>query len=356
MTIEFAYLTAWAFLNGRNDLERYQKVAQRVEASGFSAIGVADTQYLKADCYIGVTLAASITQRILVGPCPSNPITREPSITAAFLAGIDAMSEGRAMLVMATGNTSAYAVGSSPATRARLEEYIQAVRGLIATGEAKFDGRISRVKWTSYAPRQQIPIYIIAEGPKMLRLAGRIGDGVILGNGLIPEVVERSLEIIKEGAAESGRSLADIDLWWLALPGLSSTVEQARESMKASMTGVGYHCFSHNLDEKQVPNHLRSAVEKYIAEHDFVSYGEAQGRNVQLMDQLGLTDYFLERLAIVGTPEDWIEKINKLRAIGVQKIWLSPFPGGLERELHSVDTFSREVLPAVLDDRPTQEA
>ena len=353
MTMKFSYLSAWSFLNGRDDLDGYQKLVQRVESSGFTAIGVADTQYLKADCHMGVTLAASVTRRILVGPCPSNPITREPSVTAAFLAGIDAMSEGRAMLVMATGNTAAYAAGRDPAGRIRLEKYIQAVRDLIATGEAKFDGRISRVKWTSHAPRKRIPIYIIAEGPKMLRLAGRIADGVVLGNGLLPEVVEHSLEIVEAGADEAGRNLADIDLWWIALPGLAPTVDEARENMKAGMTGVGYHCFLHNLDEKQVPDHLRSAVERYVAEHDFISYGEAQGRNVQLMDQLGLTDYFMERLGIVGTSEDWIKKINALRAMGVNNIWLSRFPGDQEHELQCIDTFSREVLPAFLDDGPS---
>ena len=355
MAIAFGYLLR-SFFNARNDVEKYQKLAQQVEASGFTALGVADTQYLGSDCYIGVTLATSVTRRILVGPCPSNPITREPSVTAAFLSTIDAISEGRAMMVMATGNTAAYSAGRRPATRARLEEYIQAVRAINSTGEAEFDGRISRVKRSPDAPTKRIPIYIIAEGPKMLRLAGRIGDGVVLGNGILPEVIEHSLEMIEAGAAEAGRILDDIDLWWLVHPELSSTEQEVGESYKVRLTGVGHHCFLGNLDEKQVPNHLRSAVERYVAGHDYASYTEARGRNVQLMEQLGLTDYFLERFAITGTSEDWIKKINALKAMGVSKLWLSPFPGGLDRELESVNTLSREVLPTFLDDRLRQSA
>ena len=354
MTIAFSYLS-WPFINSRDDVEKYQKLAQLVEASGFTAFGVADTQYRRAESYVGVTLAASVTRRILVGPCPSNPITREPSVTAAFLATIDAISEGRAMLAMATGNTAAYSAGRRPATRARLEEYIQAVRDIISTGESEFNGRISRVKRSPDAPRKRIPIYIVAGGPKTLRLAGRIGDGVILGNGVLPEVVEHSLEMIAAGAAEAGRRLDDIDLWWVVQPGLASTAEEARESIKASITGQAYHSFRHNLDEKQVPNHLRSAVERYVAEHDYLSHGQEQGRNFQLMDQLGLTDYFLERLSIVGTSGDWIKKINALGAIGVQKLWLSPFPGGLDRELQGIEALSRKVLPEFLDERLSQD-
>ncbi len=349
MTVEFAYSTEfWPLLRGRSDMEKYQALAQLIEASGFTAMGLGDTQYLRAECYIAVTLAASATRRILVGPCPSNPITREPSVTAAFIAGIDAMSEGRAMLVIATGDSSAYAAGRRPATMARLEEYVQAVRGLINTGEAKFDGRISRVKWTSYSPRHHIPIYIIAEGPKMLRLAGRIGDGVMLGNGFLPEVVEHSLEMIKAGADEAGRSMSDIDLWWRAQPGLAPTAKEARESIKVSMSGVGYHSFLHSLDQKHVPSHLRSSVEEYVKGYDFGAYGEGQGHNVQRMDQLGLTDYFLERFAIAGTPEDWVKRIKALEAGGVRKLWLGPFRGGMDRELEAVNTLAREVLPTFL--------
>ena len=181
----------------------------------------------------------------------------------------------------------------------------------------------------------------------MLRLAGRIGDGVVMGNGFLPEVVKNSLEMIEEGAAESGRSLADLDLWWRAQPGLADSQEEAKESIKVSMSGVGFHSFLHSLDQKQVPDDLRSSVERYVKEYDFEAYGEARGRNVQRMDELGLTEYFLERFAITGTPSDWIERIKGLRASGVRKLWLGPFRGGMERELKAVDILAREVLPVV---------
>ena len=60
--------------------------------------------------------------------------------------------------------------GLTPASRARMADYITCVRDLIATGEGTYDGRPQRVRWHGEAVRKRIPITLCAEGPKTLHL------------------------------------------------------------------------------------------------------------------------------------------------------------------------------------------
>jgi alkanesulfonate monooxygenase SsuD/methylene tetrahydromethanopterin reductase-like flavin-dependent oxidoreductase (luciferase family) len=91
---------------------------------------------------------------------------------------------------MASGDSAVLNIGHRPALRARIEDYVRCVRDLLATGEATYQGRPQRVRWASTVIRPRVPISICAEGPKMLHLGGRIGDGVIAGTGLLPDVIE----------------------------------------------------------------------------------------------------------------------------------------------------------------------
>ena len=92
-----------------------------------------------------------------------------------------------------------------------MREYILAVRGMLEEGSAQYKGNNSRLSWH----KSHVPIHIAAEGPKTLRLAGEVADGVIIGTGLIPEVIADTLSFIDEGAKKSGKRVEDLDLWWL---------------------------------------------------------------------------------------------------------------------------------------------
>jgi 5,10-methylenetetrahydromethanopterin reductase len=79
------------------------------------------------------------------------------------------------------------------------------------TGEAvEFGGRVMTLR--AKPPSGRLPIYMAATGPKALALAGEIADGVIVLAGVAPELIERSLCHIREGAARVGRDIAGVDI------------------------------------------------------------------------------------------------------------------------------------------------
>ncbi|PYM68890.1 MAG: hypothetical protein DME10_25765 [Candidatus Rokuibacteriota bacterium] len=191
------------------DKQRFMDLAKMADDYGAEAIGTYDTAFIGGDAYVRTTLLALASSRARVGLRPTNPLTREPQVMASFLASIDSLTGGRAFMDIASGDSGVLNIGLRVASRARIEDYVRCVRDLIAKGEGAYQGRSQRVRWSSTAVRPRVPISICAEGPKMLHLGGRIGDGVIAGTGLLPEVIQGTIARIQAGAREAGLGLLD---------------------------------------------------------------------------------------------------------------------------------------------------
>src|SRR3954469_24877894 len=142
----------------RRDLDRFAELIRIIDGAGVELIGTNDTSFSGGDAYVRPALIAQTARNARVGIHPTNPLTREPQIMAAFLASIDAMTEGRAFLDIASGDSAVYNIGLQPASRARLADYVTCARDLIATGEGTYDGRPQRVRWHRDAVRNRIPI------------------------------------------------------------------------------------------------------------------------------------------------------------------------------------------------------
>src|SRR6202162_3582219 len=197
----------------RRDLDKFAELIRIIDGSGVEFIGTNDTSFIAGVAYVRAPLMAQTATNSRVGIHPTNPLTREPQIMAAFLASIDAMTEGRAFLDIGSGRSAVYNIGRAPASRARMEDYITCVRDLIAIGEGTYDGRPQRVRWHGEAVRKRIPITLCAEGPRTLHLGGRICDGVIAGTGLLPEVISDTMERVTGGAREAGRDPCEGEVW-----------------------------------------------------------------------------------------------------------------------------------------------
>src|SRR5438046_3035659 len=198
------------------DAPKFMELARMAEGYGATAIGTYDSAFLGGDAYVRATLMALGSSRAAVGLRPSNPMTREPQVMASFLASLDSLTGGRAFLDIASGDSAVFNIGFPAASRARIEDYVGCVRALLAKGEATYQGRHQRVRWAAAAVRPRVPISICAEGPRMLHLGGRIGDGVIAGTGLLPEGIKDTIVRVHAGAREAGRRPSDVGIWFPA--------------------------------------------------------------------------------------------------------------------------------------------
>jgi 5,10-methylenetetrahydromethanopterin reductase len=323
----------------------YMDLARRAEDYGFQRLGTYDTAFTGDDAFMRTTLLALASERALVGLRPTNPLTREPQVMASFLASIDALTHGRAFMDIASGDSSVLNIGLRPATRAHLEEYVDCVRALLRTGEATYRGRPQRVRWAGETERTQVPISICAGGPKMLHLGGRIADGVVAGTGLSPEVVADTRERVRAGALSAGRQAGCVELWFVARARLDLDRQVAVESAKVSVSSILHHSMRGSLDGKFVPAELRDRVCEYVAGYVLLDHVISGGRNPERMEELGLSDFALDRWAIAGNVDDWIARIGQLADAGVRRIWLGFGPDGLDRLQERLRLLGEHVLP-----------
>ena len=328
----------------RRDLDKFAELIRIIDGSGVELIGTNDTSFIGGDAFVRATLIARTATNARVGIHPTNPLTREPQIMAAFLASIDAMTEGRAFLDIASGDSAVYNIGLSPASRAQMEDYVTCVRDLIATGEGAYEGRPQRVRWHDEAVRKRIPITLCAEGPKTLHLGGRVFDGVIAGTGLLPEVISDTIERVAAGATGADRDPSEVEVWFTTRSSLDADRDKAIERIHASVSSILNHSMRFGLEGKNV-GQLRAKIAEYVEGYELYDHVLQAGRNPKRMAELGLTEYGLERFALAGNVNDWIERIGELAELGASRLWLSTEAGDLDRQIHYMKVFTEQIMP-----------
>lgn len=329
---------------GRAELEARLR---RLEELGFGGIAVPDSQSLFPELYAQLTVMAMATERAVLWPGTTNPLTRHPAVAASAISTIDQLAgdrpdgSGRVWFNLGSGDSAVYNLGLRGARLGELREYLTAMKDLYATGEAVWHGDPIRLTW----PTRPVPIYLTAEGPKTLQLAGELADGVLVGNGLQPEIVADALENIAIGARRAGRDPASIDVWWFVKWNMDDDRQRAVHEARMTLTASANHAFRFTLEGKHVPDEYREPIlelqRRYVfSEHETPG---AEMANARIVDELGLTDYLAERFMICGPPQDFVDKLTMLNDSGVDNV-LMAFFGETDRD-GKHDRLGAEVLP-----------
>lgn len=310
------------------------------DSYGFDRITTGDVQGNHLECFTALTYMACLTKRAAVGPLTTHGVTRDPGVAAAAIASLAAIADGRVFFVLGRGDGSVRNVGLAPATVAETRDYFLAVRGLLHTGAATYRGRRLKLAWPSSAPRR-VKLYMVAEGPRMLDLAGALADGVYVGAGLLPEVIDATLDRLRAAAAEAGRDPAELDVWWATRCSVAATEDEAIRAVRESLSSMGNHALRGDYAAKLVPDGLFERLTEYHARYDYNAKNSlgAGSLNADVMDELGLTPYFLDRFGIVGTPDQIVVRLEALRGRGIERIHL-----GAEGS-DDLDLLGRSVLP-----------
>ena len=302
-------------------LTGFGALCQDAEANGFDWLGVADSQSVFRELYVALTLAALHTRTMRLGPLVTNPLTRHLVVTASAISSVDELSNGRVALGLGSGDSAISTIGAPPATLAGLEESIVTLRRLTGGEPVEREGRT----WRVHRSTRRVPIYLAAEGPKTLELAGRLADGVIVGLGLTPEVIALSQQAIERGAHAAGRALADVDVWWFAKTSLADRRDDAIEPIKMALAASANHAFRFTLDGKGVPPDLHEKIKALQREYNAHHHEVPWAANASLPDRWGLTDFLADRFAIAGTPEDCVAQLSRAMAAGARQFIITGF-------------------------------
>ncbi|HWC08422.1 MAG TPA: LLM class flavin-dependent oxidoreductase [Solirubrobacterales bacterium] len=178
------------------------ELAERVEQAGVDAFWAAEG-IVARDAFVTLSAAAVKTSRVELGTGVVNPFTRHPAQLAASFATLDELSEGRAVCGLGIGARDLLEpLGmdvSKPLTTAR--EMIEIVRRLLAREAVTLEGKkfsLDGVGLGLVPPREEIPIFLAAAGPKMSELAGAEADGIYALYGT-REYITRIVDLANQG-------------------------------------------------------------------------------------------------------------------------------------------------------------
>ena len=166
---------------------------RRAETLGWDAAFQPDSQLRRRDTYVLMAAAARVTERILLATLLSNPVNRHPTVTASSIATVDELAPGRTLLGWGVGDTAVRLAGLKPARVSELEASTRLMRALL-DGQAVDVGAREPARLPHHRP---VPIWIAAGGPRTLRMAGGVADGVFIRVGTHPANIKKSVDEIR---------------------------------------------------------------------------------------------------------------------------------------------------------------
>ncbi len=221
--------------------DAFARDVARAESLGWDYALVADSQFRRHDTYILLAMAALATETIRLGPFIANPITRHPTVTAGSIATVDLMSNGRALLGLGIGDTAVRLAGLKPARVATLERATRMIRDLLGGGPVEVGAR-HPARLPNARP---VPVWIAAAGPRSLRAAGRVADGVFIRSGTSLANLRAAVSAIHAGAADAGRDPAEVRLGLVLHTVIDDDPERALLIGKSM--AAGYYEYSPHL-------------------------------------------------------------------------------------------------------------
>ncbi len=299
---------------------RLVALMQQADGAGFKHGWVFDNPIAAMEPYTLLALCAQATTRLRLGTCVTNPVTRHPSVTASSLATLDTISGGRMVLGIGRGDTAVRMIGQTAASLERFEASALAIRGLSEGQEIVLDGVPVRLPWTPASP---LPMWIAGYGPRILDIAARVADGVILQVG-DPTILAVLIAYVREREAAAGRPVGSVRVQ-VAVPAHVGTPAEGVERC------LWYPRF--------LRHHLEAALAPWAERlpAGFVtSYRDADS-DAALRDEV-------TRTCLIGGPADHMERIEALRALGADQVNLYLMDEG-QREV--IEAYGADIVAAV---------
>jgi alkanesulfonate monooxygenase SsuD/methylene tetrahydromethanopterin reductase-like flavin-dependent oxidoreductase (luciferase family) len=304
-----------AFVSPGRSLDGGVERARLVERLGYDSIYT--TQIAARDAFTVLAAFATATERVRLGTGVAPIFARTPVAMAQVAATLDELSGGR--MVLGLGVAHAVTVENwfdaeitKPVTQMR--EYAAAVRAILR-GEPPPEGEFfnTRFQFMGYPPRPELPVYVAGLSPNMLRLAGEIGDGVMLwlcGPDYIREVV---IPAVREGRERAGKTLDGFDVVAAVPAALTDDREAILDSIRGELVTYASLPFYRTMLERSGFGAELAAFDAGIAAGD-VERAKA-----------GLSERMLDSLAGIGDAAAVRAAVVRYREAGV----VSPCVGGI---------------------------
>ena len=331
-------------------VESLIKIGVRTEKAGFDSIWAADHLLMippgiVPDVWPILSSIATLTEKVQLGTCVSDPHRRHPAVFAQMVATVDQISKGRVIVGLGPGEAMNIEQFGIPWDKpvSRMVEFTEIIRKLWQSDRVEYNGKFWQLKdaLLQIKPvRNPVPIYFGANGPKTRKLTGEIADGW-LPTPQSPELYKKHLKEIENAAKKAGRLLDNFEPGLYIYTAVAEKYDVAFEQLKKIKPQIAF--FPKVIEEAgycvDIPKHLsENLYSDIVLNEEGLKKYEEFGKYVP--------DEVVEDFSIVGTPEDCISKVEEFVKAGVRHfilINMGPNPK------YVTDVFANKIMPQYRD-------
>lgn len=285
-------------------------VARQSEAAGAASLWMAEHLGYRQSLVSCMAFALK-TERAVAVPTAISPFMWHPMPVAMAMATLAEAAPGRAAIALGSGNP--LFLGESGIAIDRplrvMREFVECLRALWTGEGVTYEGEIFQLDGArmAFRPPEEIPIYIAAMGEQMLRMTGRIADGVVLSAGLSPDYAARSLALVAEGAAKAERDAAGLRRAAYIYCAVSEDGRTAIDIIRGKLAFLMRNKFlAENVRQSGLPIDTE-AVMAAISKRDFAAATSL------------IPDEAAELFAVAGTPKAARDQLQAFIAAGIEE-------------------------------------
>jgi 5,10-methylenetetrahydromethanopterin reductase len=295
-------------MDGRAPVTDIPTQAKAAEEGGASTLWIACHLFLR-DPITMAALALGATKRIKIALMAMSPYSVHPVFIAMAAATLDEMYPGRVILCLGAGAPADLKAAGLEATKplVSIDETVKICRALLAGEMADFQGQMFRVSGRRLAngarpnSAHKVPIVLAASRSRMLKLAGRESDGVLISAATSPPFVKACLA----EAASTNPAFRKVGIVYTKLGATEKEgIDPIRRPIGFVLRGA-HHAENIRLSGAELDQAALATA--YAAE------------NWTEVDRL-VSDDVVRRHAACGTPDQVRAKLDEYRAIGLDEV------------------------------------
>ena len=319
-------------------------VARKAEARGFRRVWLAEDHHSR-DIFVQAAAVAGATETIEIALGIVNPYTRHPAQISMAVADLEEYGGPRMVLGFGAAWSAITAHGhENPRPIRALSEASDICRRMLRGERVVYEGEIFRLPEPGAQLgfpiiRPDVPIYFGTMGPKTLKMATPVADGILFSVFSGPAFIEDRMAHLRDALAQAGRTADDIDIACYIIFSVDEDGAAARNAAKWVV--------SHYLQRIQEPTRVGFAgldVERVTVLREELRAAHREGRLDQAVE--AVPDDIVAALAVAGTPAECIDRLRAFAAAGIKTPVLYHTLG--PDRLAAVDLIADQVRPALL--------
>lgn len=321
---------------------RLPMLVRMAEGLGYDVLWCGNEKFYR-DQWVTLGLVAAQVRRARVGTFVAEPYSYHPGLIAAAIATADEASGGRAILLLGAGAVGFRQMGLERVKPVvAVEETIAVVRRLLKGETVTYEGETVTLRDTQleFPSRADLPIWVASRGNRMLSMAGRMADGVMIATYATPVGIKAALSRVEQGARKAGRDPKSLAVTARVDICLDDNAQAARAAVKPMILGMIKASYPNRDFVDQVGLELPPDVLAGLLERPFGDMGPV----IDL-----LPDVFVESFAWAGTPSQIARQVAAVVDMGVDRITILPHTSAATGdEATMIRRFADEVMPEVL--------